>query len=72
MPGTKVDLMVRRPGEAKEQRIVLERAEIESQNVPHHGIVAEGVGYIYLTTFTQNAGENVATPCKTSRKKILA
>jgi carboxyl-terminal processing protease len=69
VPGTKVDLMVRRPGEAKEQRIVLERAEIESQNVPHHGIVAEGVGYIYLTTFTQNAGENVANALQDLKKK---
>lgn len=69
VPGTKVDLMVRRPGETKDQRITLERAEIESQNVPHHGIVAEGIGYIYLTTFTQNAGENVANALQDLKKK---
>lgn len=58
--GTKVDLVVRRPGESKDVRITLERGEIESQNVPHSGMVADGIGYIYLSTFTQNAGKNVA------------
>ena len=69
VPGTKVDLMVRRPGENKEQRITLERGEIEAQNVPHHGIVAEGIGYIYLTTFTRDAGENVANALQDLKTK---
>jgi carboxyl-terminal processing protease len=59
-PGTKAELTVRRPGSAKDVRISLERAEIESKNVPHSGMVAEGVGYVYLTTFTRDAGQNVA------------
>ncbi|MCK6693085.1 MAG: S41 family peptidase [Thermoanaerobaculia bacterium] len=69
VPGTKVDLMVRRPGENKDQRITLERGEIEAQNVPHHGIVAEGIGYIYLTTFTRDAGENVANALQDLKSK---
>lgn len=69
VPGTKVDLMVRRPGENKEQRVTLERGEIEAQNVPHHGIVAEGIGYIYLTTFTRDAGENVANALQDLKSK---
>jgi len=67
--GTKVDLVVRRPGETKDLRITLERGEIESQNVPHSGIVADGIGYIYLTTFTQDAGENVAKALKDLKSK---
>lgn len=67
--GTKVDLVVRRPGETKDVRITLERGEIEAQNVPHSGIVAEGIGYIYLSTFTQNAGENVANALKDLKSK---
>ena len=59
-PGTKAERTVRRPGSAKDVRISLERAEIESKNVPHSGMVAEGVGYVYLTTFTRDAGQNVA------------
>lgn len=59
-PGTKAGLTVKRPGAPKEIAIELERTEIESNNVPHSGMVADGVGYIILTTFTPNAGQNVA------------
>ncbi len=58
--GTKVDVTVRRPGEERELRLTIERAEIEAKNVPHSGFVADGIGYIHLTTFSQNAGRNVA------------
>ena len=69
VPGSKIDLMVRRPGEAKEQRITLQRGEIESQNVPHSGIVAAGIGYIYLSTFTRDAGENVANALQSLKRQ---
>lgn len=58
-PGTKAEIMVRRPGTSKDLKITLERGEVNIPNVPHSGLVAEGVGYINLTTFTQNAGQNV-------------
>ena len=69
VPGTKIDLQVRRPGEGKELHVTLERAEIESQNVPHSGIVADGIGYINLSIFTQNAGENVANALQELKRK---
>jgi carboxyl-terminal processing protease len=59
-PGTKASIMVQRPGESKEVKITLERGEVIIPNVPHSGLVAENTGYINLTTFTQNAGGNVA------------
>ena len=59
-PGTKANIVVQRPGEAKEVKITLERGEVIIPNVPHSGLVAENIGYINLTTFTQNAGGNVA------------
>lgn len=59
-PGTSVDLVVRRPGEAKDLKITLKREEIEVSNVPHSGIVAAGIGYINLDIFTQDAGSHVA------------
>ncbi len=59
-PGTAVNLVVRRPGEAKDLKINLMREEVDVPNVPHTGIVAEGVGYINLTTFTRDAGDHVA------------
>ena len=67
--GTKIDLVVQRPGEKNDQRITLERGEIESQNVPHSGIVADGIGYIYLSTFTRAAGENVANALQELKRK---
>ncbi len=69
VPGTKIDLLVRRPGDNKDQRITLERGEIEAQNVPHSGIVANGIGYIYLSTFTRAAGENVANALQELKRK---
>lgn len=59
-PGTKAEISVRRPGEAKEVKITLDRAEVNIPNVPHSGLVSDNIGYVKLTTFTQNAGDNVA------------
>lgn len=67
--GTKVDVTVRRPGEDKELRFTIERAEIEAKNVPHSGFVADDIGYVNLTTFTQNAGRNVADAVKALKEK---
>lgn len=58
-PGTKTNLVVRRPGETKDLKITLERSEVNIPNVPHYGLVAEGIGYVNLTTFTENAAQNV-------------
>lgn len=68
-PGTAVELVVRRPGETTDQRIRLVREEVEVPNVPHSGIVAEGVGYINLTTFTRDAGEHVARGLESLKTK---
>jgi carboxyl-terminal processing protease len=59
-PGTKAELVMRRPGEDKELRIAFTREEMDAPNVPHSGIVAENIGYINLNTFTRDAGDNVA------------
>lgn len=68
-PGTKTELMVRRPGENKDLRISLEREEVEVPNVPHFGIVAENIGYANLTTYTRDAGANVAHALEELKKK---
>ncbi|MDX1407098.1 MAG: S41 family peptidase [Saprospiraceae bacterium] len=59
VPGTTVELSIRRPGERGEQDITLTRGEVAAPNVPYSGLVDRGIGYIALTTFTQNAGRNV-------------
>jgi carboxyl-terminal processing protease len=67
-PGTKVDLTVKRPGEAKDISVTLTREEVNIPNVPHSGIVGDGIGYVNLTVFTRDAGENVAKAFKELKK----
>lgn len=59
-PGTEVSLTIRRPGESKNLKINLVRDEVEVSNVPYAGMLGDEVGYIALTTFTRDAGRNVA------------
>ncbi len=68
-PGTKTELLVRRPGESKDLKITLERDEVDIPNVPHFGLVAENVGYVNLTTYTQEAARNVAKALEDLKKK---
>lgn len=68
-PGTEVDLGIRRPGEAKDLKITLKRDEVTIPNVPHSGLVDAGIGYVNLTTFTRDAGDNVANAILDMKKK---
>ncbi len=65
-PGTVVDLKIDRPGSG-EMTISLMRNEVDVPNVPYFGMVSEDVGYIALTTFTRQAGRNVANALKDLR-----
>jgi carboxyl-terminal processing protease len=58
-PGTETDITVHRLGSAKDVTVKLKREEVNIPNVPHSGLVAENIGYINLTTFTQNAADNI-------------
>jgi carboxyl-terminal processing protease len=59
-PGTTVDLKIDRPGEKEPLILKLTREEVSVPNVPYSGMIAEDVGYAALTTFTRQAGQNVA------------
>ncbi len=59
-PGTSVDITVQRPGLEKPFDLTLQRDEVSVANVPYQGMVDEKVGYVALTTFTRDAGRNVA------------
>ena len=63
-PGTAMSLTVRRVGEKKELDIDLIRGETNIPNVPYSGRVADNIGYINLTTFTQNASGNITKALK--------
>ncbi len=68
-PGTQTEIVVRRPGESKDLKIKLDREEIVVENVPHSGLVADGIGYVNLTTFSQDAGPNVASALQQLKQK---
>ena len=60
--GTDVELTINRPqlnGSDKNMKIKVVRDEVTEQNVPYSGMLNDHVGYIVLTTFTRDAGENV-------------
>ena len=63
-PGTEVELTIKRPGSSGEQKLTLTRDEVKVENVPYSGMLNEEVGYLALTTFTRNAGRNVADAVK--------
>jgi len=57
--GTKVRLTVKRVGQEDPEEVNLERDRIKIDNVPYYGLVNDEIGYISLTGFTQNAGQEV-------------
>lgn len=63
-PGTEVELTIRRPGEKAERKVKLVREEVNVPNVPYSGMVSDKVGYVALSTFTRDAGRNVAKAFK--------
>ncbi|MFM2267324.1 MAG: hypothetical protein RL757_765, partial [Bacteroidota bacterium] len=70
--GTDVELVVQRPiagGKTKDVTLKILREEITEQNVPYSGMLNERVGYIILTTFSRDAGANVANAFKELKAK---
>jgi carboxyl-terminal processing protease len=59
-PGQDLELRIQRPGIEDPIDVKLTLGEVSVPNVPYHGMVADGIGYIALTTFTRDAGRNVA------------
>lgn len=59
MPKSEVELKIRRPGTTDLIDIKLVRDEVNIPNVPYSGLAEQGIGFIQLTTFTENAGKNV-------------
>ncbi len=68
-PGTEVELTIRRPGRTDPFKVKLVRDEVNVENVPYKGLVDENIGYVALTTFTREAGRNVANAVKELKEK---
>ncbi len=58
-PSSSVKLLLEREGESKPIEKTITREEIKIKNVSYSGMVAPGVGYIKLTSFTDNAANEV-------------
>ncbi|MFM7822920.1 MAG: S41 family peptidase, partial [Bacteroidota bacterium] len=58
-PDTQVKMLIRRPGVDNPMEKTITRAEIKINSVPYFGMLDNEVGYIRLTGFTANAGQEV-------------
>ncbi|MFM7177328.1 MAG: S41 family peptidase [Bacteroidota bacterium] len=58
-PDTQVKMLIRRPGVDNPMEKTITRAEIKINSVPYFGMLDNEVGYIRLTGFTENAGQEV-------------
>lgn len=65
-PETEVVLVIERDG--KRMTKTFKREEIKIKNVPYYGMVNENTGYIILTEFRSNAGNDVANALKELKK----
>ncbi len=64
IPGTDIQMMVIENGQTAPKAFVVQRGEVNIPNVPYSGFVADGIGYISLTVFTAQAGQNIAKALK--------
>ncbi len=69
VPGSAITIDVRRPGVKEIKSFKMNRGEIKMSNAPYSGIIRDHVGYVSLTTFTQDAGKNIADAIKTMKKE---
>lgn len=60
IPGSEMNLDISRPGQDQLLNIKITRGGMDGKNVPYSGMVGDGIGYISLTTFSRDAGRNVA------------
>lgn len=58
-PGTEIRLLILPYGETKPVEKKLVREDIKVENIPYSGMLNDSIGYIKLTSFTANAGEEV-------------
>ena len=68
-PKTSITLLVQREGEKKPFEKTLEREEIKVKSVPYYGMITNDIGYIKLTGFTENAGQEVSDALKALKEK---
>jgi carboxyl-terminal processing protease len=58
-PNTEVKITIRRKGDPKDLEYTITREIIKIKSVPYYGVFDNGIGYISLKQFSQEAGEEV-------------
>jgi carboxyl-terminal processing protease len=58
-PGIELEILIGRIGVPEPFVVKVMREEIKIPNIPYFGMLKDGIGYIKLTNFTQNAGNEV-------------
>ena len=58
-PGTKIKLVIQRPGEKKKLTVPIERELIQIEAVTYSGVLTDSIGYIFLNNFTDKSGQEV-------------
>lgn len=66
---TPVSLTVKRYGTEEPITLNFKREKVKISNVPYSGMVAEDIGYIKLTEFTMQAGQEVENAVKILKEK---
>lgn len=70
-PGTPVEITIKRKGETKDIDYSIKREIIHIKSVPYYGMLENGIGYIHLQTFSQEAGSEVERAIKELAKNDL-
>jgi carboxyl-terminal processing protease len=69
VPGTEVQLTIKKSMNGEVVDVALVRSSVVQKNVPYHGMVKDGIGYIILTTFTMDASKNISSALKELKKE---
>ncbi|MCY7410589.1 MAG: S41 family peptidase [Chitinophagales bacterium] len=68
-PGTEIKILIQHPGEKNTELKTFMREEVKVNSVPYWGMVNNNIGYIRLTQFTENCGQDVANALKELESK---
>ena len=70
-PKTSVKLLIKREGEPKPIEKIIVRDEIKIKSVSYYGMLEDNIGYIRLSGFTENAGNEVKEALTALEKNSL-
>lgn len=68
-PHSEVSIKIARNTQQEPLEFLLKREEIKVSNTPYYGMVDDHVAYIVLSTFSENAGRNVAAALMSLKEK---